>query len=299
MTKADKVKQISACPACQEGLKTEDSTAWSCPNCHSTFPLVEETPLLVMEDSPFRELMLQRKTYDPSAHGILHRLHMLMTRPEERAWSKQSKRAIDGLLEEFPPDDADKCVMNVGAGFEKIFEKVLGDNETFLRVGLPHTGEVELFGDAMQFPIKNDCVDLAFSSSVMEHLRDPEKAANELFRIMKPGGKVYAEIPFMRAYHMAPYDFQRYTISGIEALFERQGFELVEKGVCSGPFTAFALIIRDFTVSITPGRRLKNFSSWLSSWLVQPIKWLDGLANTSDWAADCACNFYYVGRKPE
>ena len=49
----------------------------------------------------------------------------------------------------------------------------------------------------------------------------------ELFRTIKPDGLVYAEIPFIGAYHMAPHDYQRYTISGIESLFKRHGLSLI------------------------------------------------------------------------
>ena len=43
---------------------------------------------------------------------------------------------------------------------------------------------------------------------------------------------------------MAPHDYQRYTINGIELLFNCHGFILEEKGICSGPITALVLLLR-------------------------------------------------------
>ena len=98
--------------------------------------------------------------------------------------------------------------------------------------------------DICNLPFVNDSADMILSSSVLEHVYDPECAVAEMHRVLKPGGYVYAEVPFMCAYHMKPIDYQRYTISGIERLFARHGFKLLDKGICSGPFTGLALFFR-------------------------------------------------------
>lgn len=120
----------------------------------------------------------------------------------------------------------------------------------------------------------------------------------EMKRIIRPGGRVYAEIPFIGAYHMAPVDYQRYTISGLEALFARHGFELEEIGICSGPFTAAALLFLHLATAIAP-KGTKMIVRALFSWLVHPLKYLDLLCENAEWATYHACNFYYLGRKPD
>lgn len=191
----------------------------------------------------------------------------------------------------------DTYVMNMGSGEEDNYKKLFAPyGNELIRIGLPHSGNIDVFGDAMQLPIKTGSIDVLISSSVFEHLKNPEKAASEIYRILKTGGKVYAEIPFLRGYHMEPIDYQRYTIMGIEELFSRHGFKLIEKGICSGSFNALALIWTDFLLSIAP-RGTKLPIRFLSSWFFHPFKFLDRLFERSRWNYKLACNFYYYGEK--
>jgi len=149
----------------------------------------------------------------------------------------------------------------------------------------------------MDYPVADSSVDLLFSCSVIEHLRDPELAIREIHRILKPGGMAYAEIEFLRALHMAPVDFTRYTIPGIISVFERNGFATIDKGISSGPFTAVALFLRDFAVEISPRPEGRFLSRVISSWLVQPIKYLDWIFNNFSRASALANNLFYLGEK--
>ena len=42
---------------------------------------------------------------------------------------------------------------------------------------------------ACHLPLKNDCVDFAFSNAVFEHIEDPEGAIEEIARTLSPGGQ--------------------------------------------------------------------------------------------------------------
>jgi len=50
-------------------------------------------------------------------------------------------------------------------------------------------------GKAESLPFKNEFFDLVVSSAVLEHVGDIEGAVREMFRVLKPGGKIYHEIP--------------------------------------------------------------------------------------------------------
>ena len=150
----------------------------------------------------------------------------------------------------------------------------------------------------MALPLKNNSVDLFISSSVIEHLPNPEKAVSELFRTIKPAGLVYAEIPFIGAYHMAPHDYQRYTINGIELLFNRHGFILEEKGICSGPITALVLLLQHAIIEAIPWGPPQYVVRLILTWILHPLKYIDFVFGQSKWGEYLACNFFYLGRKP-
>lgn len=48
-----------------------------------------------------------------------------------------------------------------------------------------------LRGSGLQVPLRDDELDLAFSSNVLEHVPDPMRMAEEMLRIVRPGGIVF------------------------------------------------------------------------------------------------------------
>lgn len=89
------------------------------------------------------------------------------------------------------------------------------------RVGLDITdGEyVDVVGDAHNLPFEDNTFDVVLCTEVLEHLHTPEKAAAEMIRVLKPGGKLVLTTRFMFPVHVAPYDYYRYTAYGLLHLF--------------------------------------------------------------------------------
>lgn len=292
-----KLQMIWACPVCHGNLQPDDQNqVLLCENCQRRYPRLGNSWLLLSPKHPLYALYAHGGPKSPPLTWK-GRLRGLLPPPEERVWTRRSRRTIDRILQEAEPDHPDHVVVNLGAGLERVFQRHLSSYNSLIRFGLPHAGHVDVIADAQQLPFHNASIDLFLSSSVLEHVENPEQAVAEITRVLKPGGRVYSEIPFLRAYHMAPYDYQRYTISGIEALFSRHGLLREDKGICSGPFTAWALLFRDTIFILTPTRPLKMAVRALLSWLVHPLKYLDWFCEDAIWATHFACNFYYVGQK--
>lgn len=295
MSKQAKLRRVLRCPVCGRSPLGED---WRCAGCGTGYGVHAGAPVLLRPGSPFHQYVGQSGGGEDGVDRVTRTLRRMKLIPAERVWSRQAKRTIERLVRETAPDDAGRVLVNVGAAIETIFQRVYEPYADVIRIGLPHEGVVDAIGDAMEYPLADDSVDLLVSSSVLEHIPDPERAIAEAFRVVKPGGRVYAEVPFMRAFHMAPVDYQRYTWSGIARVFERAGFETVERGVSSGPATAAALLIKDGLTALTPGRLPSRAMRLVSGWVTQPIKYLDVFLNTSKCAQFMACNYFYVGRKP-
>lgn len=295
---SQKLQAILICPVCHGNVQgNDDAQALTCDVCGRQYPRVGQTWLMLSNEHPQFALYHAGSPSRSSPRTWKGRLRGLLPPPEERVWTRRSRQAIARVLQEADPDHPDHVVLNLGAGLEQIFRKQFAPYHSLIRFGLPHIGHVDVIADAQQLPFRDASIDLMLSSSVLEHVENPEQAVAEMARVLRPGGRVYSEIPFLRAYHMPPHDYQRYTISGIEALFARHGLPCEDKGICSGPFTAGALLFRDSIFILTPTRPLKMAMRALLSWLVQPIKYLDWLCEDATWATHFACNFYYVGQK--
>lgn len=87
---------------------------------------------------------------------------------------------------------------------------------------------LDLKCDVQLLPIKSSIADAALNLWVMEHVPAPQTMVDEMFRILKPGGKIFLIVPFALHEHQQPYDFYRYTRFGVRHLFETAGFTNVE-----------------------------------------------------------------------
>ncbi|MCB0322307.1 MAG: class I SAM-dependent methyltransferase [Bdellovibrionales bacterium] len=285
-----KLQTLTVCPHCHVSLD------WSleelvCASCGDDFPRVAGTPLLLSSSNVFRESIITGSSRT-GKKSLASRLYAM--RPDERLWSKGAIQTIHSSLE-WAVRRPDPTIINIGAGFEQVFEEAFKPYEPVLRVGIPHRGGVDLYGDLTALPLANSSVDLLFCSSVLEHVSAPAKAMEEIARVLRPRGRAYIEIPFIRAYHMAPHDFQRYTPAGMRVLLQSAGLNVAAEGISSGPFTALALLVRDLCVALAP-RGLGV--SYALSWLLQPLKHVDRLLDQREWAAACACNLFCLAEKP-
>ena len=77
---------------------------------------------------------------------------------------------------------------------------------------------VDLVAD-IENPVPVDPVDLVICCSVLEHVKRPWLAAENLTKILKPGGVLYLASPWVMRYHGYPDDYWRFSFSGIPLLF--------------------------------------------------------------------------------
>lgn len=84
----------------------------------------------------------------------------------------------------------------------------------------PHS----LFGDICNCPeIAKDSFDVIYIVNVLEHVKEPFKAAEECIRICKPNGVILVGAPFSWHYHKHPVDFWRFTPDALQYMFEKTG----------------------------------------------------------------------------
>jgi SAM-dependent methyltransferase len=67
--------------------------------------------------------------------------------------------------------------------------------------------------------IPDESYDAVVSVNCFEHVERPWRAADEITRILRPGGVAYHVAPFSYFYHRAPIDYWRYTPDAMAAMF--------------------------------------------------------------------------------
>ena len=188
--------------------------------------------------------------------------------------------------------DQGKVVLSLGGGPLRLHPKLTTLN-------IERFENVDIVGDAHGLPLASDSIDAVHCEAVYEHLDDAPKAAAEMFRVMKPGAVGFVCTPFMQPFHGYPSHHQNFTVIGHAGLFERAGFEVVEKGTATGPAWAVAGVVATFLATYPPRiLRLPLRAMWrvFSDIALRPLD--RRLAERED-AYILASTVYAMVRKPE
>ncbi len=134
-------------------------------------------------------------------------------------------------------------LIDIGCG-EKPYQRLLAPYVSE-HVGVDHEGtqhdrsNVDLLGTAYSIPTEDESFDCAICSAVLEHLEEPELALRECYRVLRPDGVAIYTVPFIWHIHEAPRDFYRYSKYGLQYLFQKVGFEVIEIKALSGFWVTF------------------------------------------------------------
>ena len=102
-------------------------------------------------------------------------------------------------------------------------------------------GQADVNFETDRLPAQDGSYDTVLFLNVMEHIFNYQHIANEVVRIVKPGGQLIGFVPFLMWYHPDHSDYFRYTHEALEKILAQAGAtEYVIEPVCKGPFTAAA-----------------------------------------------------------
>ena len=82
----------------------------------------------------------------------------------------------------------------------------------------------DIVGDVHDLPLPDNSEDAIVCIAVLEHVEDPIRAMNEIYRCLKPGGYAFVYVPFLYYYHAAPGyydDFWRFTKDAVASMTKK------------------------------------------------------------------------------
>lgn len=159
--------------------------------------------------------------------------------------------------------------------------------------------ETDLIADCLQLPIRDSSVDLVFSNALLEHVSDPELAVREQWRILKPGGRMIATIPFLQPFHGSPDDYSRWTRHGLLQIFYRAGFNDVRVMAECGPTSTLLWIVQEYLCLVFSLGNKKAYSVmwWLILPILAPFKLIDIILVHHPLAHRLASTFTVVAQR--
>ena len=179
-----------------------------------------------------------------------------------------------------------------GAGYGAL-ETVAGVE--MLETDVSLAGPAAVVCDASDLPFEDNQWDLVICVAVLEHVLEPQRCVDEMHRVLRADGLLYATTPFMQQVHMGEYDFTRFTRSGHRWLFRH--FEEVDSGLATGPASVLVWSVEYFllswTASVGARRVIKGLTRLALGWLT----WLDPVLAHRVPALDGAGGFFFIGRR--
>jgi SAM-dependent methyltransferase len=151
--------------------------------------------------------------------------------------------------------------------------------------------------DAHDIPFGDNSFDAVVAQAVLEHVMDPYRCVDEIHRVLKPDGLVYAETPFMQPVHGRCYDFTRFSYLGHRRLFRR--FAEIDSGAVCGPGMSLAYSWQYFLWSFSKKKVPRKMLQILARFTAWHWKYFDSFLVRRDASLDSAAGLYFMGRKSE
>jgi SAM-dependent methyltransferase len=187
--------------------------------------------------------------------------------------------------------------LDIGAGSAKYRATILAGAVTSYETCDIHPGpNVDSVQDIHHLTFADASFDTILCFQVFEHIKDPRKASEEIFRVLKPGGVCIITAPFLSPQHADPSDYQRFTVMGMRELFGRAGFEIVECEAHGAIFTVLAEFVKFMFINPYADKKPGRVKRKLAQKAIDLLLWMDRkrLSKSKDFYA----NVYLVGKKP-
>ena len=290
------VVDLLTCPRCRAAVAHDGEGNLRCSNMQcsiaaGTFPQVGGQPVLVDFDRSLldREAVLRQSGASLIQRGSDGRARALAARLSggRNVVAERRAREIVNASGSRPLQILVVGGGTIGSGAEPLYESTTISIIGFDIYASPVTSFV---ADAHAIPLRDGSVDGVWIQAVLEHVLGPAAVVAEIYRVLKPGGWVYAETPFMQHVHEGPYDFTRFTHSGHRWLFRE--FEEIDSGAALGAGTQLLWAIEHFVRALFRSRAAGKAARLATFWL----RWFDRLAGSPE-TLDAASSLYLYGRK--
>jgi SAM-dependent methyltransferase len=204
-SKLQKIRGILRCPLCGSEQISDLRNSFQCCSCQERF---------TANESRYNFLPQQLMAYGnvkPTGNVSSHNYDPIAT----------------NIIEQFK----NGLILDNGCGLRNVYY----DNVVnFEIVDYPTT---DVLGIGERLPFKSNVFDAVFSLAVLEHVKNPFECAQEIIRVLKPGGTLYAVVPFLQPFHGYPDHYYNMTSSGLKNIFSGK-MQIVE---CSVPLSGLPI----------------------------------------------------------
>lgn len=283
---------ILCCPVCKNIL----NNSLYCSVCQIEFPVLNNVPILINEKNSIFSIT------DYTNVNIFSFFGKKKTKRGEVIRKLLPKSSINyiaksnyALLNSLCPPFSRVLIVGGGVTGSGMKSFLSNPNIKIIVTDVSFVEGIHIVCDCHDLPFQSDSFDCVIVQAVLEHVVDPYRCVEEIYRVLKEKGIVYAETPFMQQVHGGAYDFTRFTWLGHRRLFRK--FEDIKTGTCVGPGTAliwsWKYFLRSFSSNAIIMKILDVFALVTSFYW----KYFDYYLKNKSNSIDSASGIFFLGRK--
>jgi SAM-dependent methyltransferase/uncharacterized protein YbaR (Trm112 family) len=290
---------LLACPDCKAGLRSLSG----CEACGISFRSSDDTPSLFPQKAN-RTVSFQ---FTPDRSTAGEAFYRALRYPVRRGvGGNDNPYHLDlahlDILEHLPKEST---ILEIGCGGGQMRawvtmrgHRYLGTDISKSRVYdfLKEHGGPDILCDAHFLPFRDQKFDLVYSAAVTEHLACPYLVAQEVARVLKPGGYYLGNVSFLEPwhddsyFHMSPLGvYENLTQAGFVAknIWPGQGYSGFRAIMNMGNKITMPMAFMGDVVyfAYRAGNKLRNLVKRRPNWSVDSIEDLARVAGATDWIA--------------
>ena len=195
----------------------------------------------------------------------------------------------------------EQLVLDIGAGHVDTNHSYTNFFPNRHTVDIDEKRQPDTIADIHTLPFDANSFDFVLCTEVLEHCHTPQRAVDELYRVLRPGGKIILTTRFVYPLHDVPHDYFRFTKYGLQHLF--RAWQSVDITPETQTFSALgALMQRVGLQTKLKGGRITKVFVYSFAWLFDRLNWLiraeyGNIQKTSADNAIMTTGYYLVGKK--
>ena len=160
----------------------------------------------------------------------------------------------------------------------------------------------DVVGDAEHLPFPDESFEAVVCSEVFEHIKNPRHAAEEMWRVLRPGGALVLTTRFGFPVHDAPGDYWRFTPYALKMIFSH--WEIIEVVAETGSFGTIAVLLqRIMFQSDLRGGKITKGTLYVLARIFDKLDWLvlkqyGDIARKKSVDMVLSSGIYLAARKP-
>jgi SAM-dependent methyltransferase len=198
------------------------------------------------------------------------------------------KSAIGGIISKLGHDSIG---INIGAGGTCY--------PGFVNIEISDGDKIDVITIDHRLPFLDKTIDVAILQEVLEHVADFNLLLDEIYRVLKPSGILYCQVPFQIGYHPGPADYWRFSRQALEHLFCEPKWKCEEIKITLGHGSgAYRILVEFIAVTMSClGQWLYMPAKVASAVCLYPIKWFDIVTSYSKEKDRIPGGYFCIAKK--